>query len=294
MPVDAAVIGLRTEPLVHEVDARWTMAYSAGLGDTGPVYLDTARSGGVVAHPLFTICPEWPVVLAARDRMKEKGLTGDEHYRGVHATHDCRIHRLVRPGDTLSTQATIVGVERRRPGAYVTLRLETTDARGAPVATTWQGSLYREVEVLGEGKPLVPIEPLPPTPEGPPEREVTVPIAAEAAHVYTECARIWNPIHTDRAVALAAGLPDIILHGSATLALAVSRVVDLREDGDPGRVRRITGSFRGMVRMPSSVRVALHPARETRQTEGARMHPFTVLDEEGHLVIRDGSVTVGD
>ena len=27
--------------------------------------------------------------------------------------------------------------------------------------------------------------------------------------MYTECARIWNPIHTDRAVALAAGLPDI-------------------------------------------------------------------------------------
>src|SRR6266581_3658401 len=31
----------------------------------------------------------------------------------------------------------------------------------------------------------------------------TVAVAANAAHVYTECARIWNPIHTDDAVARA-------------------------------------------------------------------------------------------
>ena len=49
-----------------------------------------------------------------------------------------------------------------------------------------------------------------------------MPVSATAAHVYTEGARIWNPIHTDAAVAARAGLPGIILHGTATLALAVS------------------------------------------------------------------------
>jgi len=49
-----------------------------------------------------------------------------------------------------------------------------------------------------------------------------VPIPATLAHVYTECARIWNPIHTDPAVARQAGLSAILLHGTATLALAVS------------------------------------------------------------------------
>ena len=42
-----------------------------------------------------------------------------------------------------------------------------------------------------------------------------VPISALAAHVYTECARIWNPVHTDTAVADRAGLPGLILHGTA-------------------------------------------------------------------------------
>ena len=81
-------------------------------------------------------------------------------------------------------------------------------------------------------------------------------VRASAAHVYTECARIWNPIHTDVAVARAAGLPGLILHGTATLALAVSRVVarDLRR-ATPARVREIAVRFTGMVPMPSTVTV---------------------------------------
>src|SRR5215831_17990681 len=63
------------------------------------------------------------------------------------------------------------------------------------------------------------------------EWSAELPVAPTLAHVYSECARIWNAIHTDRAAALAAGLPDIILHGTATLALAVSAVLrHLRPD----------------------------------------------------------------
>src|SRR2546422_8551885 len=78
------------------------------------------------------------------------------------------------------------------------------------------------------------------------------------AHVYTECARIYNPIHTDTAVALAAGLSAIILHGTATLALAVSRVGARDLDGDPGRVRGVAGRFPGMVTLPSRPAVRGH------------------------------------
>ena len=62
----------------------------------------------------------------------------------------------------------------------------------------------------------------------------TSPSAATAAHVYTECARIWNPIHTDVAYARAAGLPDIILHGTATLALSISKVSRRFVRNEPG------------------------------------------------------------
>jgi acyl dehydratase len=82
-----------------------------------------------------------------------------------------------------------------------------------------------------------------------------VAVAANAAWVYTECARIWNPIHTDLAVARAAGLRAPILHGTATLALAVSRVIARDLGGDASGVRAVRGRFSGMVAMPSSLTV---------------------------------------
>jgi acyl dehydratase len=82
-----------------------------------------------------------------------------------------------------------------------------------------------------------------------------VDVPANAALVYTECARIWNPIHTDLAVARGAGLSAPILHGTATLALAVSRVVARDLGGDPARVREIRVRFTGMVALPSTFMV---------------------------------------
>jgi acyl dehydratase len=87
-----------------------------------------------------------------------------------------------------------------------------------------------------------------------------VEVAATAALVYTECARIWNPIHTDIAVAARAGLDAPILHGTATLALALSRVVARDLGGDPARVAEIRGRFTGMVLMPSSFTVRGRPS----------------------------------
>lgn len=286
MPINAALVGQSTDTRHHDVDARWTMAYSASLGDTSPHYLDTTRP--VVAHPMFTIAPEWAVQCDGRDMLALHGLTPDENLRSVHATHDCHIHRLVRPGDRLATRATMVQTEARRPGAYVVTKLETTDADGAPVCTTWQGSVYRGVEVEG-GDQTAPADPPPPTPvltpEAAPRVEIPVHVPANLAHVYSECARIWNPIHTDEAVARSKGLPTIILHGSATLALAVSRLVEHALDGDPNRVRRFGGMFRGMVLMPSEIRMRVLAQEEN---DGEQVIAWDVVNADGGPVITNG------
>ena len=101
----------------------------------------------------------------------------------------------------------------------------------------------------------------------------------------SECALIWNPFHTDAAVARAAGLPAIILHGTATLALAVSEV--LRHTGtDPRAVRRIRASFTGMVPLPSRLAV-----RVIEATEGNAVL-FDVLGEDDAPVLSRGALHV--
>jgi acyl dehydratase len=268
--VDASV-----GPCPAAIDARWLMAYAAGLGERDPRYYDTLASGGPVAHPLFAVCYEWPAAVALR----AKTVPDRAARLGVHATHQLIVHRLPRADDRLAITGRVVAVARRRAGALVVLRFDTVDALGTPVTTTIYGSVYRGVSCAEAGV----VGPPPPPPPGPAQWHATVPVAASAAHVYTETARIWNPIHTDVAVARAAGLPGIILHGTATLALAVSQVISHELGGDPCRVRTVSCRFTGMVTMPAILTVR----------GGARRDDaigFDVLDASGGAVLSGGVV----
>jgi acyl dehydratase len=271
------VLGASVGPVEQTVDARWLMAYAAALGETAPRYFDTGGPAGPAAHPLFSVCYEWPLAVALREAAIGDALAP----YGVHATHDVIVHRPPRAGDRLTTTARIVEVRAVKAGSLVVGRYATVDAAGAPVTTTHYGSIYRGVACDAPASPPAPAPPAA-EPGGPPWEE-TLSIGAGLAHVYTECARIWNPIHTDIAVARAAGLPGLILHGTATLALAVSRVVARELDGDPGRVRGVAVRFTGMVPMPSLVTVRGRP--------GAGAIAFDAVDAAGRPVLGRGVVT---
>ena len=282
MPVPSIRVGKTGAPVESQVDARWLMAYAAGLGDDKPCYLDTTAPEGIVAHPLFPVCFEWPIFLSTNGLPQAGAIPAEERIRGVHATHDLVLHRPIRAGETLTTTATIVGVERRPPGAYQVVRFDTLGAGGEPVCSTWYGTLYRGVGVDGPDRSPTDLLPRPPAPEDAvPQREIPVEVSTLAAHLYSECARIWNPIHTDAQVAARAGLPGIILHGTATLALAVSRVVEEECAGDPTRVRRVSGRFGAMVPMPSKIEVRILGRR------GESVF-FEVRNAAGDLAVRDG------
>ena len=110
MPLESSIVGSAGAPMVCEIDSRWTMAYAAALGDAMPCYMDTVR--GVIAHPMFPVCFEWPVQVAMRAQFeKSTSLTREEAMRGVHATHDTVLHRPIRPPERLTTQLTVAGVE---------------------------------------------------------------------------------------------------------------------------------------------------------------------------------------
>ena len=237
------------------IDLRWLMAYNAALGEVSEA-----------AHALFPVCYEWPANRALREASGLQAL----NERLVHAQHDLVIHRAPRAGETLQVAGRIVSVAQRRPGAFVVMRMETRGAGGEPVTTTDYGMLYRDVTLEGGDRGEI---------EDPPKHDAKlqpageIAVAATAAHVYTECARIWNPIHTEPAYARKAGLPGIILHGTATLALSLSRV---SSSLGVNRIRRVRCRFAGMVLMPSTLTV--HASRigdavsfETRNARGEKV-----------------------
>lgn len=288
MPLDASLVGTAAEPLVHDVDERWTMAYAAGLGDMLDCYIDTRRPEGVIAHPLFPVCLEWPAALALRAQHRGK-MPLEEAARGVHATHHTIIHRTLRPPIRLTTRAAIAGIEMRKPGAFEATRFETVDDQGTPICTTYTGNIYRQVAISWDERPAaMPLAPTLKNASARPRAERRIPVSAGAAHIYTECAHIWNPIHTDAKVAAAAGLPAIMLHGTATLALAVSQIIAIECAGDPARVAEIYARFGAMVFMPSEL--SLRVIARERIDGGRDAIFFEAISSEGGRAVRDGVV----
>jgi acyl dehydratase len=264
------------------------------------------------------VCVAWQIAGALRAKHRVT-LSQAEAARGVHATQHMIFHRPIRPPMKLSTTASIVGIERRRPGPYELVKYESVDEQGAPVCTTYAGSIYREVEMNGEERPPVtPAVPACMAVSASDRRGLTVStselqgatladsrahgvagsayaaeyviaIPANAAHVYTECTHIWNPIHTDAVVAAGAGLPSIMLHGTATLALAVSKIVENEVGNDPERVAEVYARFGAMVFMPSEVKLRI-VGRE--KVEGRPVIFFEVISAEGGHAVRDGAVVL--
>ena len=284
MPYNTALINTYGKPFEAEIDNRQLMAYAASLGDYSPHYLDTQDSSPVVAHPLFPVCLEWPALLDLGRRELESGLAENEQSRAIHAFHDLHLYRPIYAGDKLTTQATVIGLEQKKPGTFQWIRLDTRDEKENLVCQTYQLGILRDVDLNGPDVSEEPI-PTPPTFDNATtiEQEFKLPFHAGLAHIYSECSGIWNPIHTDRAIALAAGLPAIILHGTATLASAVSKLIEQTLGGDPLRVSRVGGRFNAMVVLPSTATLTVHQVGCDRAT-------FSVKNSKGDYAIKDGFI----
>lgn len=288
MRIPAEILGRAVGPRSVTLSPRRIMAFAAATGDRNPRYFDDTGAEPLIAPPLLSVSLEWPLIVALRTALAD--VSADALRRGVHATHDVTFHRPARAGETLHTTATVVAVEQRRSGVFQLTRLETVDADGRPVTTTYNGGVYRGVELDGAPASLA-APPALPRPVASGGWETAIEVPWNAAHVYTECAEIWNPIHTERSVALAAGLPEIILHGTATLGYAAQEIVDRACGGDPARLQRIAGRFGAMVLLGSRLR--LH-AGAVESGDGTASLGYAVETADGGAAIRDGVATIRD
>ncbi len=286
MPLSSELVGTTGAPFASTIDARWAMNFAAGIDDVTPILYDTT-SHSLPIHPMVLGYPEWEATKRGRDLAH---LTADEHRRGVHVRHDIRLHQPLRTGLELTTTPEIVGAYRHRAGAYLALQHQTRTLAGEPVATTFYGSIHRGTELVGDDR----IPTLEERPETPPDAaagpalELSIP--ANACHVYSECARIYNPFHTDLRVAHEVGLDGLILHGTATLARSVAAITGVLFGGDPSSIARISADFKGMVVVPTSLTLTY---RRFTNAAGKDIVTFEVLNNSGDRAISDGLVEFG-
>ena len=257
MPFNAALVGQTFGPVIWEATARRVLAFRALMEPEDRASLDDAAPGGLTASPFNCVSPEWALSLALRGAPGQI-LTDAEARRGVHTGQDTRFLSPIRTGDRLRVTATLTGARESRAGTVVSVRYDAVrEADGATVWQTRSSSLYRDVALNGV---CAPGDPRPDSGGDSSESAATrVRLAAGLPHLYSECAEIWNPIHTEREVALAAGLPDIIVHGTALWALAGQALIRERAGGDGRRLGGLACAFVGQA-LPGQTAQLLHHA----------------------------------
>lgn len=203
---------------------------------------------------------------------------GLDYLRLVHGEHDATFHRPLRHWDLVQLRARLETVEQKASGLVV----------GARLYGFVDGLLSVEARTVffirgpgsGGAKKEARPEPTPP----PPSFSRNTRVAPDQSFRYAKASLDDNPIHVDPATARAAGLPDVILHGLCTMAMAGKAVVDSLCAGDPRFLTRLAVRFARPVRNGSTLTTI-----GWRSRRGA---DFVVQDQDGNVVISNGVAEV--
>ena len=281
--LDVNEVGAYTVAKSYLLDARRIMAYASSIDDTNEAYFDDTRPDGLKVHPAICFSLQWN----ARFRPDLPPNPRAAPF-GVHAETDLRIYQPFKQNQMVTVQGQLIARRRIAPSVLSVDRFRMIDSQGNLLAELDYNGITRGATLNGPDKEISP------SPEttfldkaDAPVWQESIYIPRHAGQQYTECADIYNPIHTERSAALAAGLPDIILHGSATKAHALTQVINHCFDGDAARVTRLYGQLRAMILMDTTIQVQCLAEREQG---GEKQIFFSVLNQDGQPAIANGLV----
>jgi len=250
MPIPQSIVGVRLPPLKRTITWRETSSFAAAVGEELPAYLDDSLGDGALAPPLFAVAVTWPLLESLPNHLGG-ALPPEVVATLVHAGERLLFRRPLRPDETLTLESQVVALQPTRAGALVTLRTDARGEDGNPTFTEWLEVLFRGVEVPGPGLSLgadhLALPPVAPTADENLSWSLDIPVPRGLPFVYDACTGISFPIHTSVSFARAVGLPDLILHGTAALALSARELVAREAGGDPTRLKEISCRFRGVM-----------------------------------------------
>lgn len=253
MQLDPSLVGTPVPSTSFETTARQTTNFAAAVADMNPRYFDDTRSTDFRAPPLFAVAVTWPVIEKARELVPPEVMV-----RMFHAGEHLIFHGPIRPDTRLDVSGRVAAVQPTSAGALMTVKLEAWDQKGNPVFTEYTAAMFRGVECPGEGQSVEQLPRLPGFDESADLLwETEIPIERRATYLYDGCTDITFQIHTSPAFARFVGLSDIILQGTAMLAMTAREIVDRQAGSDPGRLAEIACRFTSTITPGTNVRLQL-------------------------------------
>ena len=265
------------------------MNYSAAIGDANPRYFDDESSNGIIAHPIYPVAISWNIIGRIQEFIISEKFPTELLLSQVHYTEHLEIHQPLSPGLELVIKGQIVSILPHRAGTHVIIRLVAREKEGAPVFTEHIGAMLRGVECIGSGSGKESLPILQNISDAVDSCWTsTLSIDKLMPFVYDGCTDIVFPIHTSIKFARMVGLPGIILQGTATLALAVTELVNRELNREPTRVKSVSCRFTGMVLPGSNISVRMI---EKRKNNTATDLLFDVCNIDGKRVISSGCLS---
>jgi acyl dehydratase len=285
MEISSRIVGLKLKEYTADVTWRQTTNYASSVSDVNPFYFDDTREDGVIAPPMFASTFAWSVMGKLTENANLP-YPKEVFNTLVHYTEHFDFFKPVRPGDRITVKGEIAAVAPHRSGTLLVAKLPAFDDQGVPVFIGHMGVLLRGVGCsdCGAGSERLPVVPKPKD-NTVPVWETQIPIYRETPYIYDGCTDIVFAIHTSPKFARLVGLPDIILHGTATMAFVSREIINREANADPTMLKCIAGRFTGMVMPGSTIHVQL--LQRGPKDESMEVF-FVVTDGQGKNVISDG------
>lgn len=255
--------------------------YALSLG-CGQDPLDAEALRFVTEGPAMRMLPTMPVVLGYPGFWLADPATGVDALRLVHGEQSLELHAPLPVEGELIGRSRVTGLVDRGAGKGALLyseRVILDAATGARLATLEQTTVLRGDG--GYGGPAGPVRPPAPEPQGEPAITLDIATRPEIALLY-RLNGDHNPLHSDPAVAAAAGFPRPILHGLATFGIVGRALLAALCGGDPARFGRMRCRFSAPVFPGETIRTEIWPAGD-----GAAFR--ALVPERGQVVVSNGA-----
>lgn len=283
-------VGLATTPETVQITPRDLMNFAAGALSERPAYYDDTDPAGIASFPTFCSRISWQAVRRLWQLLIDHGCAPQIMQQQVHYRTEIENHRDFKAGESVSVTARLTGIAAHRAGSMLSAEVSMTGGDGQPVAVERSAVLLRGIQ-SDAPQPAAPVPaPAPPPAPGADHLDLTFAISPIHPYLYDGCSGIHFPIHSSAAVARAAGLPGIILQGSASLALCVDRIMQWRLGPRArGAVPKLAAQYGAYLRPGAQVRLrASAGAKSSAMTDVN----FALFDEDKQEVVKNGQITI--
>jgi len=288
--ISSKFVGTSLKPYTKVIDWRDTMNFAAAVKDNNPQYFNDEAPEGIIAPPMFSISVTWPILLNLQDYLNDPSFPFEIASTQVHFSEHLQFFQTIKPADKLTVKGVIAAIEPRSAGTHVVIKFEAFNQNEQLVFIEHIGGMMRGVKCLDGARG---IESLPHFNSIESEKaslwEEKIYISPLQPYIYDGCAKVFFPIHTSVKFAHQVGLPNIILHGTATQSFVARELVNRHAKGDASKLKCINTLFTGMVLPDSHITIQL---LEQKQEHNTTELFFKVINDNHQVVLDKGYAVI--